>query len=400
MAGRRTTRFLSLGSAVADVEAWIDQGKPADSMDIVILPPDTVDQVSDEEEFDDDITASGAEEVPNDTPGQVEVHTLEEEPTEVPIISSRKRKRGQAPVAVPKWKKSDKFDVDLACDPPDLLYRSHPELTTMSPFELFRLFFDEEVESLFIEQSNLYAKSKNNHSFKLDAAALTKLIGVIYLSGYHKLPKESLYWSKDDDVHTPIVRVAITRTDFKTMKKYLHFADNRTLDPSDKMAKLRPLIDLLNKKLLQFGVFSKEISIDEQMIPYYGGHPSKQCLRMKPIRFGFKKWLLSSDDGYPFQLDVYQGKKNPSAENKAPLGTRVVKQFVEVLEDPSKHELYIDNLFTSYNLMVELQEMGIRATGTVRANRVNKCPLMDDKQIKKKNRGFLDYRGDGKVIVI
>ena len=38
--------------------------------------------------------------------------------------------------------------------------------------------------------------------------------------------------------------------------------------------------------------------------------------------------------------------------------------------------------------------LGIRVTGTIRANRTGKCPLMDDKSMKKKERGTYDYRFD------
>ena len=33
---------------------------------------------------------------------------------------------------------------------------------------------------------------------------------------------------------------------------------------------------------------SEKYSIDEIMVPYYGRHSSKQYIRGKPIRFGYK----------------------------------------------------------------------------------------------------------------
>ena len=38
----------------------------------------------------------------------------------------------------------------------------------------------------------------------------------------------------------------------------------------DKLVKLRPLFDVVNKNLIQFGVFAEYLSIDEQMVPYFG----------------------------------------------------------------------------------------------------------------------------------
>ena len=61
----------------------------------------------------------------------------------------------------------------------------------------------------------------------------------------------------------------------------------------ENLAKIRPLQDKVNRSLQQFGVFSKDFSIDEQMVPYFGRHSSKLFIRGKPIRFGYKNWVLT-----------------------------------------------------------------------------------------------------------
>lgn len=54
----------------------------------------------------------------------------------------------------------------------------------------------------------------------------------------------------------------------------------------------------------------------------------------------------------------------------------------------------IDNFFTSLNLLDQLKEQGFNATGTIRANRLQKCPLLDADKMKKKTRGEYDFRSD------
>ena len=44
--------------------------------------------------------------------------------------------------------------------------------------------------------------------------------------------------------------------------------------------------------------------------------------------------------------------------------------------------------------------MGLKGTGTVRENRTDKCPLIDVKEMKKKPRGFHDFRVDEKDNII
>lgn len=61
---------------------------------------------------------------------------------------------------------------------------------------------------------------------------------------------------------------------------------------------------------------------------------------------------------------------------------------------PAKYHLYFDNFFTSLKLLDRLTEKGFGATGTVRMNRVEKCPLTTPEQLKKQKRGTYDYRLD------
>ena len=54
---------------------------------------------------------------------------------------------------------------------------------------------------------------------------------------------------------------------------------NQRLQGSDKWCKLRPVIDLVNKKLIQFGVFTKDLSIDGHVVPDFGRQSSKMFIR-------------------------------------------------------------------------------------------------------------------------
>ena len=100
------------------------------------------------------------------------------------------------------------------------------------------------------------------------------------------------------------------RTKFQEINRYLHFADNSMIDQSDRMYKLPPLMELLNSKFRQWGICHEDLSIDEAMVKYHGQHPTKQFIRGKPIRFGYKNWTLCSSDGYCYPFDTYCGAKH------------------------------------------------------------------------------------------
>jgi len=92
---------------------------------------------------------------------------------------------------------------------------------------------------------------------------------------------------------------------------------------------------------------------------------------------------------------LYCGKSTDGEENSdLLLGSKVVLKMLSVVENPCSHRVFFDNLFTDYALLVHLRNLGFQATGTMRENRVNKCPLKDAKQMKKEKRDSYDYRFD------
>lgn len=76
------------------------------------------------------------------------------------------------------------------------------------------------------------------------------------------------------------------------------------------------------------------------------------------------------------------------------LGGEVVTDLLKISNNRSEHRVYFDNFFTSYKLLVHLKNEGYFATGTVRENRMPKCPLENSKSIGKKARGTMDSRYD------
>ncbi|KAJ4433637.1 hypothetical protein ANN_15947 [Periplaneta americana] len=50
----------------------------------------------------------------------------------------------------------------------------------------------------------------------------------------------------------------------------------------------------------------------------------------------------------------------------------------------------MNNFLTSYKLAVMMKEKDFFVTGTVRENRIEKCPLKPSSEMKKKKRGAMD----------
>ena len=156
------------------------------------------------------------------------------------------------------------------------------------------------------------------------------------------------------------------------MKRFIHFADNYSLNTNDKFAKVRQLYDIANKNLKQFRFFHSHYSIDEQMVPHTGKNSSKETIRTKIICLGYKNFTLCSDDGYPYFIDPYCGAKYGCGKAPKNVTARSVIDCILEIDNWDDKDVYFDNWFTSLSLISILKEHGVRASGTVRADRLGK----------------------------
>ena len=145
------------------------------------------------------------------------------------------------------------------------LAKSHSHLVVLEPVAIFRLLFNNELCTLIATETERYA-SHQNELFHLEQHEIDTFNEIILLTGYNGRPRQSLYWSKDEAVANPLVSRSMSRKRFEVKKKHIHFADNNNLSAGNKLANIRPLQDR-NAFLQQLGVFAKDLSVDEQMVP-------------------------------------------------------------------------------------------------------------------------------------
>ena len=198
------------------------------------------------------------------------------------------------------------------------------------------------------------------------------------LMGIHKLPKMRDYWSVDEGLGNNLIQKTMTRDWFLEILQNLHFADNlqklppRESESFDRAWKLRPFFDHLMKHLQEALLPESHQSIDERMCKFKGKSLMRQYMKNKPIKWCFKFWFrCGSKSGYLYQFDMYLGRKS---KTEFDLGNLVVLSPCKNLKN-SYCYVFFDNFFTSPNLMLNLFENGIYATGTVRSNR-NHMPTL------------------------
>ena len=129
---------------------------------------------------------------------------------------------------------------------------------------------------------------------------------------------------------------AMSRNRFEEILSALQCSDNKNLDSEDKMTKVQPLYNLINKRCLKYSSDFSSICVDESMLPYYGRHSSKQRIAGKPVRMGYRMWVWQKAMDMWYSFDPYQVPKaktlnvSKSATNWG-LGEKIVLDLLNSL---------------------------------------------------------------------
>lgn len=282
----------------------------------------------------------------------------------------------------------------------------YAQFEEFSPAEMFELFIDD-VISLFVEESNKYAKFLNCPDPNISSDEIKCTLGILLFSGYVNLPGKRYFWDSGTDTQNILVREAMRRNRFLQILRFLHCVDNTKMDPADKLWKLRPLITKLQDNFSKYSVPTKHMNYDESMVKYYGRHSCKQFIRGKPIRFGYKVWCLNDELSYLHNFEVYQGqgpKCNILYNSKFGSSAAPFVQMVDALPQPNlRYEFFLDNLFIGFDLLTHMNNLGYGVTGTIRENRIPRdCPLPKKEKMKKAQRGSFENqlnKDDGIILI-
>ncbi|XP_066980485.1 piggyBac transposable element-derived protein 3-like [Macrobrachium rosenbergii] len=259
---------------------------------------------SDEEDINDDdpLDPSG---VPDEIAAEVDTMSPVEDDEEMEDIEETERRDKR------RWMQNNTERKDMESKSgkdreyaSKKLSQNFPASSSSNEWDIFIKVFEGLIE-LLVHETNRYAKrEKNCQSFEVTLEEIMNFMGLLFLSGYNIRSSEKDYWSKAQDLECPIFAAAMSRNRFQEIKKFLHCADNANFG-NEKMAKVKPLYDR-NENIRRFGILHEILNIDEFMTPYYGRHSYKQFIRQKPIRFGFKSWIMASSTGMPYYVKIFE----------------------------------------------------------------------------------------------
>ena len=264
----------------------------------------------------------------------------------------------------------------------------------MTPLAYFQKFWKPELNEHIAHQTNLYGMQKECYSVGTSRDEIEQFIGMQMLMSVIKLPAYDMYWATETRYDQ--VANVMGKNRYKTIRRFLHVNDNSELNDEtihNKLFKIQPVLYHVreNCKALEPEV---QNSIDEQIIPaktVYSG--IRQYNPKKPKKWGFKNFVRSGSSGMMYDFFLYQGATT-SADGQKCTGSYVVLKLSEGLPKHQQFKIFFDNWFCSLQLCLQLKSMGYLVTATVRADRVKKCPLPSEKELKKLGRGAHAYKTD------
>lgn len=121
-----------------------------------------------------------------------------------------------------------------------------------NPVSLYKLFFTDNILEMIIQETNKYAAQCLNNSLSSSKGhqqvwqpvtrdEINTFIGILLIMGVVQLSEIRLYWSNKRMYTNARIKNAMKRDRFLAILKFLHFSDNTTARPEDRLNKIRSI---------------------------------------------------------------------------------------------------------------------------------------------------------------
>ncbi|XP_049943291.1 piggyBac transposable element-derived protein 4-like [Schistocerca serialis cubense] len=261
----------------------------------------TVDTTDDESDYEASIVAEAI------VSSEGEVSESEEESESTPP----KRAADTAPTWGQQFNATSGMQFDSESGPSAFIR----DIDDPEPIDIFEKIFPKELVQLIVFQTNLYATQSGKSFTPTTDNEIRTFLGINILMGIKRMPAYRDYWSSAPELHDRYIASLMAVNRFGWLLRNIHLNDN-TLHPEkghpgyDKLYKLRPVIKILSESFSKCYQPSKHLAIDESMIKFKGRNSMKQYMRDKPIKRGYKVWMLCDKTSYNLKFDIYTGKSN------------------------------------------------------------------------------------------
>ena len=161
----------------------------------------------------------------------------------------------------------------------------------------------------------------------------------------------------------------MSRNRFQLLLFCLHFSNNEESLPSNRLAKIATVLDLMNENFQSLYKPGEEVVINETLIPWRGRLVFRQYIPNKAHKYGIKLFKLYSIEGYTYNLSVYTGQSQDGTRQVV-LAKKVCTNLMSSLLNEGR-TLYVNNFYTSCKLATSFLRQKTHVVGTVRPRKKN-----------------------------
>lgn len=249
------------------------------------------------------------------------------------------------------------------------------DMKNKQPIDFFSLFVDESLLNLLVQETNKYAAQKSEKT-NLPWARIRNwkdtniqemkiFLGLQIWIGLVQMPKLVCYWS-NNVLYSNEVKSVMSRNRFELILSNWHFSDNENADISNRLYKIKPLVDYISQKFQDCVTPSCNVCVDETLVPFRGRLAFLQYIKNKRHKFGVKLFKLCIEDGYTYDFKIYCGTEKNNLTDSVP--TSIVMELCKNLLDCGR-TIFVDNYYTSIELAHKLLNRQTHLVGTLRKNR-------------------------------
>ena len=198
--------------------------------------------------------------------------------------------------------------------------------------------------------------------------------------GIVKLPRLRDYWSdRKAVVGFSHMSQFMPRAKFEAILRHLHFSNNNDNDGSDKLFKIRPVLESINQQSEAAFIPGKNVAIDESLVPFRGRINFRQYIPLKKHKFGLKLFKLCSEGGYTHKMIIYAGKVS---KTEGFVAQHIVMDLMQNYLKKGRC-LFTDNWYSSFPLAERLLQNETDFVGTFRKNRRGFPKIILKQKLKK-----------------
>ncbi|KAG5884519.1 hypothetical protein JTB14_021655 [Gonioctena quinquepunctata] len=177
---------------------------------------------------------------------------------------------------------------------------------------------------------------------------------------------------------------------FQANLKSSRVFDHAQVDTTDRLYKIRVIIDKVLCNISKLVTPNKYLSLDEPVLPWRGRSLFRQYLKHKSHKYGIKLYVLTTSDGFILNFLLYSGKGTIVSENSTHTA-EVVKQLMMNYLNKG-YWVFMDKYYNSVRLADYLVKNKTYVTGTLDPKRKDN-PKSLIKIVLKKGEAAIKRKG-------